>query len=193
MQIMKQKGLMRWGCVFLIMGAAVLSAVAADNGYIQMVTYFPVPYAHYNKLNVTKKLDIGLNNNNSFTLKLGGVGLAAPENEDLNIDLQSNTLTMATRFVTPTPASGNNTVQFGNDGNGIDELIVDDLYLENIEHIKLIRRELTTRVDKFIIFGLTFPATGCDAPKKVKWKHLSKVALNLGTDCALCKWRLVCE
>lgn len=36
---------------------------------IQMVTYFPVPYVAYSKVNVNKQMDVGLTN--VFTMNLG--------------------------------------------------------------------------------------------------------------------------
>ena len=46
----------------------LLCAETPSNNLVSMVTYFPVPYAAYNNLYVSKKLDIGLRNN--FELEL---------------------------------------------------------------------------------------------------------------------------
>lgn len=43
-----------------VLGLAVLAVPAYAENKIQMVTYFPVPYVAYSKINIAEQLDVGL-------------------------------------------------------------------------------------------------------------------------------------
>ena len=61
-------------CFLLAIGLGVLPVFAeteTDDNNIKMVTYFPVPYAAYNAVFTTQKLDVGTAKDASFTLNLG--------------------------------------------------------------------------------------------------------------------------
>ncbi len=70
MQLLKQKGFCTYLALLVAVGFAP-TVYAADQGAVKMVTYFPVPYAKYDNLYPTKKLDIGTVNDEDFQLNVG--------------------------------------------------------------------------------------------------------------------------
>lgn len=73
--------------IIVLLGVWVCGALPAlcDNA-VQMVTYFPVPYAKYNNLHISDKFYVGTNGD-SFTLELGNPD---SENSSLQIATSNN-------------------------------------------------------------------------------------------------------
>ena len=66
---LKFPGFCFWLTAAAVSAAGMLFAAEADN-VVSMVTYFPVPYAAYNNLYVSEKLDLGLHKDGNFELDL---------------------------------------------------------------------------------------------------------------------------
>ena len=118
MQLITKKQWIRWGSVCVLMGVALLPAMAEEpaiDNAVQMVTYFPVQYVRYNNVfpdtdaNNSGKIDIGLVSGENFSLKVVDGNLAARQVNVRNV-AGNPTLKMAKDFKTKTAGS---TADFG--------------------------------------------------------------------------------
>ena len=69
------KRLLRLSGVFCALFTSVSVAFSASTKEVQMVSYFPVPYAAYNTINVSNELQMGLSTGS--TVNVGSSGMSA--------------------------------------------------------------------------------------------------------------------
>ena len=71
--------------IIVLLGVWVCGALPAlCDDAVQMVTYFPAPYAKYNNLHISNKFDVGTNDD-SFTLELGN-----PDSANASLEVNSS-------------------------------------------------------------------------------------------------------
>ena len=108
--------------VFILLGVLLSSVFGYGENKIQMVTYFPVPYVAYSKVNVNKQMDVGLTNTCAMNLgcnESGSAGLKPLQATTVNLnrgklDLNTGAAALSTSV---TMGSGAGTVEmnFGQD------------------------------------------------------------------------------
>lgn len=184
MQIITKKG---WTClgVLLAVGAVVVPAKAEEQqtptNAVQMVTYFPVPYARYNNLYIgnssgsglRSKLDIGTVSANSFSLSTGSTDTACSTSSDYsfvagNVNLRT-ALIMAQDFQTTTATFGKT------DQTEIPDLQFNDLYFQGQNNqtfntIKAGVLNISSPSDIYMLKGY-LPSSGCPSGS-VRWESL---------------------
>ena len=166
-----------------MVAAAVLPAVADEpTNAVQMVTYFPVPYAQYNNIYPTEKLDILGTGQTGFELLCGGSSTACSTDSVAftanNVNLRSisgkkPTLKIAQDFRTKDASFGNTattqtpTLQFNylylyetqaTDGSSNELVLQGQIQIESL--------------DQLTVWGKRLPAC-----KNVQW-----VLLSFGND-----------
>lgn len=107
---------------FILLGVLLSSVFGYGENKIQMVTYFPVPYVAYSKVNVNKQMDVGLTNTCAMNLgcnESGSAGLKPLQATTVNLnrgklDLNTGAAALSTSV---TMGSGAGTVEmnFGQD------------------------------------------------------------------------------
>ncbi len=78
MKILTKQGFVKWGACLAVCATALPALAADPTNAVQMVTYFPVPYARYNNIYPQYKLDIGTKSGSSFAVEAGKSGCADP-------------------------------------------------------------------------------------------------------------------
>ncbi len=175
MQLFTHQGwFRRWGVCLAIGAGAVLPAMAAEpTNSVQMVTYFPVPYARYNNLYIQKKLDIGTVNQ-PFEVITGTTlsGCADVSLKATNVNLRnisgSPALKVSQDFVT-------NEATFGNmDETGSATLSFKNLYLKGTGDMtfSVIQANKLQVKNASKIYMLKSTLPGCTTGK-VAWTKLS--------------------
>lgn len=74
---------------FILLGALLTAVCGYGENKIQMVTYFPVPYVAYSKVNVNKQMDVGLTNTCAMNLgcnESGSAGLKPLQATTVNLN-----------------------------------------------------------------------------------------------------------
>ena len=74
---------------FILLGVLLSSVFGYGENKIQMVTYFPVPYVAYSKVNVNKQMDVGLTNTCAMNLgcnESGSTGLKPLQATTVNLN-----------------------------------------------------------------------------------------------------------
>ena len=156
------------------MGALLTAVCGYGENKIQMVTYFPVPYVAYSKVNVNKQMDVGLTNTCAMNLgcnESGSAGLKPLQATTVNLnrgklDLNTGAAALSTSV---TMGSGAGTVEM-NFGQ--------DLRIGTLNNAYSIETDQMT-VDVLKLFPSRikndFPscaATGASGAPQVSWQQL---------------------
>lgn len=160
-----------------VLGLAVLAVPAYAENKIQMVTYFPVPYVAYSKINIAEQLDVGLTTAEA-QLKVGISPTSSYSLEADQVVLQNGTLYLRTGAITGgyilTPQ-----IQLGTTGSfGAASLDFNkNLRVQGMLNGYTIQAD-TMNVNKLLLFGnyITneFPScTAAGGSGTVRWKELT--------------------
>ena len=168
MQKITRKGFLIWGVCLAVCAAAVLPVWADEpagpTNAIQMVTYFPVPYAQYNSLYPATKLDIGLTN--GFELQFNSqCSVASFLVTNMNLD-EGSKLIISQDFKTKTATFG----KYDSTSPEAAVLQFNNLYLKNWPSSPSSVTADTLRVKEssnIKLFGKILPPCS----KKVMWKN----------------------
>lgn len=165
---------------FILLGVLLSSVFGYGENKIQMVTYFPVPYVAYSKVNVNKQMDVGLTNTCAMNLgcnESGSAGLKPLQATTVNLnrgklDLNTGAAALSTSV---TMGSGAGTVEmnFGQDLrigtlNNAYSIETDQM---NVDVLKLFPSRIKN----------DFPscaATGASGAPQVSWQQLQLKGKN---------------